>query len=250
MAVVYQRPHALLDVPTHYCPGCTHGVIHKLVAQAIDELGCEGRTIGIAPVGCSVMAYNYFGCDMIELRMGARLRLRQGSSAPCRTASYSLTRRRRPGGHRHRRNGPLCNTRRKYYSYLCQQRHLRHDRRPDGPDYPAGPGDADNADRTRRRLRGFPGARVRDALDAFRRCVCRARGGRQRAEYPQAAAAIKKAFTCQIEKKGFSIVEILSTCPTNWGLTPVEALQWLRDNMMPYYPLGVYADKTEKGVRG
>ena len=66
----------------------------------------------------------------------------------------------------------------------------------------------------------------------------------------KAAAAIKKAFTCQIEKKGFSIVEILSTCPTNWGLTPVEALQWLRDNMMPYYPLGVYADKTEKGVRG
>ena len=66
----------------------------------------------------------------------------------------------------------------------------------------------------------------------------------------KAAAAIKKAFTCQIEKKGFSIVEILSTCPTNWGLTPVEALQWLRDNMMPYYPLGVYADKSEKGVRG
>lgn len=65
----------------------------------------------------------------------------------------------------------------------------------------------------------------------------------------KAKAAIKKAFTCQIEKKGFSIVEILSTCPTNWGLTPVEALQWLRDNMMPYYPLGVYADKTEKGVR-
>ena len=66
----------------------------------------------------------------------------------------------------------------------------------------------------------------------------------------KARAAIKKAFTTQIEKKGFSIVEVLSACPTNWGLTPVEALQWLRDNMMPYYPLGVYADRTEKGVRG
>ena len=65
----------------------------------------------------------------------------------------------------------------------------------------------------------------------------------------KAKAAIKKAFTCQVEKKGFSIVEILSTCPTNWGLTPSEALQWLRDNMMPYYPLGVYADRTDKGVR-
>ena len=70
MAVVYQRPHALLDVSTHYCPGCTHGIIHKLVAQALDELDIEGRTIGIAPVGCSVMAYNYFGCDMIEAAHG------------------------------------------------------------------------------------------------------------------------------------------------------------------------------------
>ncbi|MFR9190137.1 MAG: thiamine pyrophosphate-dependent enzyme, partial [Anaerotruncus massiliensis (ex Togo et al. 2019)] len=65
----------------------------------------------------------------------------------------------------------------------------------------------------------------------------------------KAGAAIKKAFKCQVEKKGFSIVEVLSACPTNWGLTPSEALQWLRDNMMPYYPLGVYTDKTEKGVR-
>ena len=66
MAVVFQKPKALTDAVLHYCPGCTHGIVHRLVAEAIDELGIEGRTIGIAPVGCSVMAYDYFRCDMIE----------------------------------------------------------------------------------------------------------------------------------------------------------------------------------------
>ena len=70
MAIVYQKPHALTDVTRHYCPGCTHGIIHKLVAEAIDELGVEGRTVGVAPVGCSVMAYNYFTCDMVEAPHG------------------------------------------------------------------------------------------------------------------------------------------------------------------------------------
>ena len=70
MAIVYQRPHALVETPTHYCPGCTHGVIHKLVAEVIDELDVEGRTVGIAPVGCAVMAYDYFACDMVEAAHG------------------------------------------------------------------------------------------------------------------------------------------------------------------------------------
>lgn len=70
MAIVYQRPHALVEMPTHYCPGCTHGVIHKLVAEVIDELDVEGRTVGIAPVGCAVMAYDYFACDMVEAAHG------------------------------------------------------------------------------------------------------------------------------------------------------------------------------------
>ena len=68
--VVFDKPHALADVPLHYCPGCTHGIVHRLVAEVIDELGIEGRTIGIAPVGCSVMAYDYFNCDMVEAAHG------------------------------------------------------------------------------------------------------------------------------------------------------------------------------------
>ena len=68
--IVFEKPHALADVKLHYCPGCTHGIIHRLVAEAIDELGIEGKTIGIAPVGCSVFAYNYFNCDMVEAAHG------------------------------------------------------------------------------------------------------------------------------------------------------------------------------------
>ena len=68
--VVFDKPHALNDIPFHYCPGCTHGIIHRLVAEVMDELGIEGKAVGIAPVGCSVMAYNYFNCDMIEAAHG------------------------------------------------------------------------------------------------------------------------------------------------------------------------------------
>ena len=70
MSVVFDRPSALTDTLMHYCPGCTHGIVHRLVAEAIDELGILGRAIGIAPVGCSVFAYNYFNCDMIEAAHG------------------------------------------------------------------------------------------------------------------------------------------------------------------------------------
>ena len=66
MAAVNKRPHALVDITTHYCPGCTHGIIHRLVAEAIDELGVEGNAVGVASVGCSVMSYDYFGCDMVQ----------------------------------------------------------------------------------------------------------------------------------------------------------------------------------------
>ena len=70
MAIVFDKPKALIDRPTHYCPGCGHGIVHRLVAEVMDELGIEGKTVGVAPVGCAVMAYDYFGCDMIEAPHG------------------------------------------------------------------------------------------------------------------------------------------------------------------------------------
>ena len=218
MAVVYQRPHALLDVSTHYCPGCTHGIIHKLVAQALDELDIEGRTIGIAPVGCSVMAYNYFGCDMIEAAHGAETvhSATRGENITIifvNNAIYGMT------------GGQMAPT--TLPGQVTQTT-------PYGRDVS---------------YSGFP-IHVCEMLSTLDGVAYAERVSVDSVpNIRKAGAAIKKAFKCQVEKKGFSIVEVLSACPTNWGLTPSEALQWLRDNMMPYYPLGVYTDKTEKGVR-
>ena len=83
MAVVFKKPNALTDMPMHYCPGCTHGIIHRLVAEAIDELNIEGRTVGVAPVGCSVMAYDYFACDMVEAAHGRAPAVATGLKRAC-----------------------------------------------------------------------------------------------------------------------------------------------------------------------
>ena len=138
MKTVFEKPHALTDIPFHYCPGCTHGIVHRLVAEVLDELGIEGQTVGIAPVGCSVFAYNYFNCDMIEAPHGTSTRRCDGSKArQPRQDSIHISGRRRPCRNRHRRDRPRRRKRRKYHRNIHQQRHLRHDRRSDGAHNPA-----------------------------------------------------------------------------------------------------------------
>ena len=114
MSIVFQRPHALTDTANHYCPGCTHGIIHRLVAEAIDELGIEGRTVGVAPVGCSVFAYNYFECDMVEAAHGrAPRRGHRHQARPAGNHRLYLSGRRRSGGDRNGRDGSFGHQRRK-----------------------------------------------------------------------------------------------------------------------------------------
>lgn len=250
METVFQRPHALLDVPTHYCPGCTHGIIHKLVAQVIDELGCEGRTVGIAPVGCAVMAYDYYACDMVEAAHGRAPAVAtglkralpdnlvftyqgDGDLAAIGTAEliHAATR---------GENITIIFVNNAIYGMTGGQ--MAPTTLP-GQITQTTPGGRDVE------AAGFP-VRVCELLSSLTGVAYAQRVSVDTASNIQKArAAIKKAFLCQEEKKGFSIVEVLSTCPTNWGLEPGEALQWLRDNMIPYYPLGVYVDRTEKGVR-
>lgn len=86
MAVVFDHPKSLLDVSTHFCPGCGHGIVHRLVCEVIDEMGIEGDTIGVVPVGCSVMSYNYFGCDVIEAPTAEHRQLQLVQSVPIRTS--------------------------------------------------------------------------------------------------------------------------------------------------------------------
>ena len=138
MAVVFEKPKTLTDAPLHYCPGCTHGIIHRLVAEAIEELGIEGKTVGVASVGCSVMAYDYFTCDMVQAPHGTSAKPSQPGIKRARAGGrrVHLSGRRRPCGHRYGGDRPRRNARRKHHRYLCQQCNLRHDRRPDGADHP------------------------------------------------------------------------------------------------------------------
>ncbi|MBP1558085.1 MAG: 2-oxoglutarate oxidoreductase [Oscillospiraceae bacterium] len=244
MAIVYQKPKALSDDVLHYCPGCTHGIIHKLVAEVIDELGIEGKTVGIAPVGCSVFAYNYFNCDMVEAAHGRAPAVAtglkrsmpdnviftyqgDGDLAAIGTAEtvHSATR---------GENITIIFVNNAIYGMTGGQ--MAPTTLPNQVTQTTPYGrDVNTA--------GYP-VRVCEMLSTLDGVAYAERVAVDSVpNIRKAKAAIKKAFQNQIDKKGFSIVEILSTCPTNWGLAPVDALQWLRDNMMPYYPLGVYKDK-------
>ena len=249
MSIVYKKPHALTDVPLHYCPGCTHGIIHKLVAEALDELGVEGDAVGVAPVGCSVMAYDYFACDMVEAAHGRAPAVAtglkralpdkviftyqgDGDLAAIGTAEtvHSATR---------GENITVIFVNNAIYGMTGGQ--MAPTTLPNQVTQTT-PYGRDTS------IAGYP-VRICEMLSTLDGVALAQRVSVDTVpNIRNAKKAIKKAFENQIQKKGFSIVEVLSICPTNWGLTPLESLQWLRDNMIPYYPLGVYKDGT-KGDR-
>ena len=245
--VVFEKPKALTDVPFHYCPGCTHGIVHRLVAEVLDEMGIEGETVGIASVGCSVFSYNYFGCDMIQAPHGRAPAVATGvkRSHPdnfvftyqgdgdlaaigtaetvhvgargenitiifINNAIYGMT-----GGQMAPTTllGQVTTT-----SPYGRKKEIQ-----------------GNPIRVAEMISTLDGAAYveRVAVD----CVKNVRNAKK---------AIRKAFETQKNKKGLSLIEVLSTCPTNWGMSPEKSLEWLRENMMAHYPLGVYKDITEE----
>lgn len=247
MKTVFDRPHALCDVPLHYCPGCTHGIVHRLVAEVIDELGIEGNTVGIAPVGCSVFAYNYFGCDMIEAAHGRAPAVATGMKrthpdtvvftyqgdgdlAAIGTAEtvHAATR---------GENITIIFINNAIYGMTGGQM---------APTTLPGQVTTTSPYGRDRKIQGNP-IRVCEMLSTLDGTALAARVSMDNPKaIINAKKMIRKAFDNQIAGRGFSIVEVLSTCPTNWGMTPRDALQWLRDNMIPYYPLGVYKDTAAK----
>ncbi|MCI8815657.1 MAG: 2-oxoglutarate oxidoreductase [Angelakisella sp.] len=251
MAMVYQKSKMLTDAPLHYCPGCTHGIIHKLVAESLEELEAGGRAVGVAPVGCSVMAYDYFACDMVEAPHGRAPAIATG------------LKRALPEGviFTYQGDGDLAAigtaetvhaaTRGENITVIFVNNAIYG--MTGGQMAPTTlPGQVTQTTPYGRDVTtaGFP-VRVCEMLATLSGVAYAERVSVDTVpNIRKAKAAIKKAFETQIAKKGFSIVEVLSTCPTNWGLTPAEALEWLRQNMMPYYPLGVYQDRTgnERGV--
>jgi len=245
--VVFDRPKSLTDKDFHYCAGCMHGVVHRLIAEVLDELDVKGRTVGVAPVGCSVMAYNYFNCDMVQAPHGrapavatgikrvhpdnivftyqgdgdlAAIGTNETVHAAARgenitavfinNAIYGMT-----GGQMAPTTMPGQITSTSPYG-----------RKPE--------------------IQGLP-VRVCEMLATLDGVAYAERVAADSVRNIRAAKrALKKAFEYQIEKKGFTIVEVLSNCPTNWGMPPAESLEWIRAEMIPYYPLGVYKDASIK----
>jgi len=247
MAVVFQKTKGLTDVPFHYCPGCTHGIVHRLVAEVMEELGVLDKAIGVAPVGCAVFAYEYFNCDMQEAAHGrapavatgikrvhpdkvvftyqgdgdlAAIGTAETVHAAARgenitvifinNAIYGMT------------GGQMAPT------SLIEQETLTtpYGRKPENNGYPV---------KMCEMLSTLDGASYIERVSVY-----------DVKHVLQAKKAIKNAFTAQLNKKGFSMIEVLSSCPTNWGLSPNEALKWIKDNMEPYYPLGVYKNTLEE----
>ena len=247
MAVVFKKPEFLADVPLHYCPGCTHGIIHRLVAEAIDELGCADRTIGVAPVGCAVFAYNYFNCDMYEAAHGRAPAVATGckrvqpdkvvftyqgdgdlASIGCAEIVHAATR---------GENITVIFVNNAIYGMTGGQMAPTTLIGQKATTCPAGRSEE---------WSGLP-IKMSEMLSAVPSSYYIERVAvNNTANIVKAKKAIAKAFQYQKEGHGFCMIEVLSTCPTNWGLSPIEAMKWLEENMMPYYPLGVYKDKGAK----
>lgn len=244
--VVKDKPHALCDVPLHYCPGCTHGIIHRLVAEVIDELGIEGKTVGIAPVGCSVMAYNYFNCDMIEAAHGRAPAVATGVKRADPDNLIVFT---------YQGDGDLASigmaetvhsaTRNENITVIFINNAIYG--MTGGQMAPTSlPGQITQTSPYGRDVKqcGFP-IKVCEMLSELEGPEYLARVTVDNVKHiNEAKKAIKKAFQNQIDGKGFSLVEVISSCPTNWGMTPQKALQWIEEKMIPYYPLGVYKDRS------
>lgn len=245
--VVFDRPHALADIPLHYCPGCTHGIIHRLVAEALDELGIEGKTIGVAPVGCSVFAYNYFNCDMVEAAHGRAPAVATGvkradpdkivftyqgdgdlaSIGTCETVHAAAR----------NENITIIFVNNGIYGMTGGQM------------APTSlPGQVTQTSPYGRDTQtvGYP-VKVVEMLSQLDGASYLERVAVNNVKnIKNAKKAIKKAFQNQLEGKGFSLIEVLSACPTYWALEPTKALERLENTVIPYYPLGVYKDRFAK----
>ena len=247
MAIVFEKPKSLTDKPLHYCPGCPHGIIHRLVAEAIDELGIEGKAIGVAPVGCAVFAYEYFNCDMIESAHGRAPAVATGIKR-CRPENIVFT---------YQGDGDLASigmaetvhsaARNENITVIFVNNAIYG--MTGGQMAPTSlPGQVTQTSPYGRDVNtvGYP-IKVSEMLSTLDGPEFIQRVAVNNVKNVLAAKkAIKKAFQNQIEGKGFSLVEVVSSCPTNWGMTPQNALKWVEEKMIPYYPLGVYKDRSAK----
>lgn len=243
MGKTFSKPEALSDNMTHYCPGCTHGIVHRLIAESIDELGIRGRTVGIAPVGCAVLAYHYFDCDFQEAAHGRAPAMATGIKR-VRPDLIVFT---------YQGDGDLAsigmseiihsaNRGEKFTTIFINNAIYGMTGGQMAPT--TMPGQRATTAPTGRDVEetGMP---IRMA-NLLKELVTPGYVTRQAVLNPKqvnkAKKAIKKSFEYQVDNKCFSFVEVISNCPTNWGLTPLDSLKWAEENLLPYYELGDYKD--------
>jgi len=246
MNIVFEKTKGLTDKPFHYCPGCTHGVIHRITMEVIEEMGLLGKAIGIAPVGCAVFAYEYFNCDCYQAAHGRapavatgikRVRPEnivftyQGDGDLASIGAAEIVH----AAHRGE-NITTIFVNNAIYGMTGGQM---------APTTLIGQKTTTSQDGRKKELAGEP-MRVSEMLETIPGAAFVERVSVDTpANVRKAKKAIEKAFKAQVEGKGFSIVEVLSTCPTNWGMDPKDSFVWLRENMMPYYPLGNFRNPWE-----
>ncbi|AOQ25101.1 2-oxoglutarate oxidoreductase subunit KorB [Moorella thermoacetica] len=241
MKVVFEKPRTLTDVPTHYCPGCTHGIIHRLVAEVIDELGVQERTVGVASVGCSVLSHKYFNVDMQEAAHGRAPAVATGIK---RVLPNNVV-------FTYQGDGDLASIGTAEIVHAAARGENITVIFVNNATYGMTGGQMAPTTLLGQRATTAPGGREA-GREGYPIRVCEMLATLDGTTYAarvtvtdpaaviKARRAIKKAFQIQLEGKGFSLVEVLSTCPVNWGMTPGEALRWLKENMISYYPLGEF----------
>lgn len=240
---VYSRPETWMKgVHTHYCPGCGHGIAHRMICEAIDELGIQGDAISMSPVGCAAMMYDYINIDFIEAAHGRAPATATGIK---RVLPDKIVFTYQGDGdlasigmaeiiHAANRGEKICVffINNAIYGMTGGQM---------APTTLIGQKATTCPQGRDAELTGYP-IRMCELLTSLETPAYIERVSLAKPYIAKAKKAIKKAFQNQIDRKGFSFVEILSTCPTNWGLSPLDAFDWQMKNMIPYYPLGVFKD--------
>jgi len=246
MEMVFGRPRTLTSASTHYCPGCGHGIIHRLVAEVIDELGIREKTVAVAPVGCAVLLYNYFDLDAYEAAHGRAPAIATG----CKRVHPELV------VFTYQGDGDLA---------AIGTAEIVH---------AAARGERITTVFVNNAIYGMTGGQMAPTTLIGQKTTTTTNGRMpEKAGYPirvcemlatlegasyisrvsvsnskniiQAKKAIKKAFETQIKNLGFSLVEVLSQCPTNWHMTPVESTKWVDEKMASYFPLGEFKGPKE-----
>lgn len=244
MATAFEKTGMLTDAAMHYCPGCGHGIAHRLVAEALDELGAKGRAVGVAPVGCAVFAYDYFNCDMQEAAHGRAPAVATGIKRVCPDSVVFA----------YQGDGDLASI------GMAEIAHA------------AARGENITAIFINNTIYGMTGGQMAPTtLIGEKTTTCAEGRDAKKNGYPikmcellatltgpsyvarvalcdpanvrNAKKAIKTAFERQIQNRGFGFVEVLSSCPTNWRADPVEALEFVKREMIGFYPLGVFKDE-------